>query len=177
MITTLDQFIIKNEEKEYKYYEQPVEYENQQKKHCQEQGYAHKEIKELAKMIRTDLKNKYGNTIKFSVRSKGYPREINVEIKKISTEHLMTKEEFKEYMICSHLFDEQNYENYMKPYNETGEIRKFKRYHLKDDVYEDIMKTINKYNYDNSDPYTDYFDVNYYEHFEFDWEGVTVLEE
>ena len=162
MITTLDTYFeaeTKIEEQDILKYQPPAESES--KKEAKEAGYAYEEMKTIAKWIRKDLKKEFGNTIKVGVTSCRYPREINVKIKSISKEHLMTENEFKEYMICSHLFDELNYDNYMKPY--TEHTNKFKKYHIKDETYEKIEKTLNKYNYDNSDPYTDYFDVNYYD--------------
>jgi len=166
MITTLDAYLKnhktqKTEENTYKYYEQPHE-ENPKKEECQENGWAYESTKNIAKMIRKDLKKEFGNTIKFSVRSEAYPRSIRVEIKEISKKHIMAYGSFKEYMMCSYLFNEENYDMYLRAYD-TGN---FKKYHVCEETYEKIGLIINKYNYDNSDPYTDYFDVNYYDSWE-----------
>lgn len=178
MITTLDTYLtqteIKNEEQEKNKQLEQMGYtypENmsKSKKECILNGYRDMTTKEIAKLIRKDFKKEFDKTIKFSVRT-DY-NSITAKIKAISTEHLMTKEEFKEYMICSNHFDEMNYDYYMKAY----ETKKFKKYHLKEETYEKIMQIMNKYNYDNSDSMTDYFDVNYYDHFDFDWQGVEVL--
>ena len=176
MITTLDTYFkteteIKTEEKDILKYQAPEE--SQSKKQCKEKGYAYEPTKEIAKWIRKDLKKEFGKTIKFSVTSAVYPREINVKIKQISMEHIIPENEFKEYMICSYLFDEDRYDEYMKPY--TAGTNKFKKYHLKEDTYEKIQKIINKYNYDNSDPYTDYFDCNYYDFWDIK-SDVTIIE-
>lgn len=171
MITTLDTYFTteKPEEKDILKYQAPEE--STSKKEAKEAGYAYEEMKTIAKWIRNDLKKEFGNTIKFSVTSARYPREINVRIKSISKEHLMTKDDFQEYMICSYLFDEYMYEDYMKPYTDNT---KFKKYHLKEETYEKIGKIINKYNYDNSDPYTDYFDHNYYDFWDMNSDVVVI---
>ena len=174
MITTLDEYITKETkepEKEYKYYNEP----QPQPKYNE---YAFEDIVELTKMVRKDLKTKYGKTIKFSVTSNRYPREINIRIKGISKEYLIPEREFEEIMYCSYRYSEDMYDEYMKPYREVTEdgLRRFQVYHLREEVAEDIRHILNKYNYDNSDPYTDYFDVNYYTSFECKWSGVMVFE-
>ncbi|WP_323736246.1 LPD29 domain-containing protein [Methanosphaera sp. ISO3-F5] len=183
MITTLDTYFenTKNNqtETEYKYYNQPIE-ENSKKTWCQEKGYAHMPIKDIAKLIRKDLKTRYGKTIKFSVTSRGYPREINVTIKSISKQYIMTENEFKTKMENSYRYDESMYDEYMKPYTakNNNDLIEFKEYHLYDEVRDEINGIIDKYNYDNSDLYTDYFDVNYYTGagVDCDWRGVLLIE-
>lgn len=166
MITTLDTYMKKEEpevEHTYKYYEQPgVLEESTSKTKARKEGYAFEPTKEIAKWIRKDLKDEFGKTIKFSVTSGVYPREICVRIKQISMDHIMKFEDFKEHMICSYNFGEEYYDDYLSAYS----TMKFKKYHLISETYEKIQSIINKYNYDNSDPYTDYFDVNYYDSFD-----------
>ena len=172
MITTLDTYFkveTKIEEPDILKYQAPEE--SQSKKEAKEAGYAYEEMKTIAKWIRKDLKTEFGNTIKFSVTSCRYPREINVKVKEISKEYIMDKDEFYKEMMWSSRFDEYMYNDYMEAY-ETG---KFKRYHLKEEIDKKITKIINKYNYDNSDPYTDYFDCNYYDFWEIR-SDVTIIE-
>lgn len=134
--------------------------------------YSDMAIKDIAKLIRADLKETYGNTIKFSVTSSNNPRSIDVQIKAIHENYFMDKDDFKEYMYCSYLYDENDYNTYLSAY----ETKEYKKCHIKEDVYENIHQTINKYNYDNSDPMTDYFDVNYYEHWDFYWKGFEIIQ-
>ena len=180
MITTLDQYFKKETkqetETEYKYYNQPKT-EQTGYEYCKEQGYTFMEIKDIAKLIRTDLKKAYGKDIKFSVTSRGYPRDISVTIKKISKKYLMDKDEFEQHMKTSYRFAEDMYDFYMEPYNSKEEngLYKFETWHLKDGVEDTVRSIMAKYNYDNSDLMTDYFDVNFYTSFGCNYDGVELL--
>lgn len=103
-------------------------------------------FKEIAKLIRTDLKNTFGKDIKFSVQTEYYSggRSLNVKIK-------------------------ETIRNYLNPLN----IKFPNERHLiytdeGNELIEQIENIINKYNYDNSDSMTDYFDVRFYSHVWFD---------
>lgn len=88
--------------------------------------------KDIAKLIRSDLKNEFGRDAKFSVRTKYFSMgsEINIYIKSVKDE--MFKEDGNEME------------------------------HLKDDVIEKIKSIIDKYQIVESDLYHDYYNTNFY---------------
>lgn len=105
-------------------------------------------FKEIAKLIRTDLKNTFGKDIKFSVTTKYYAggKSINVEIK-------------------------ETIRNYLNPLNIKFPNERHSIYIGEgNELIEQIENIINKYNYDNSDSMTDYFDVRFYSHVWFDYD-------
>lgn len=115
-----------------------------------EKGYDKLAMKDIAKLIRKDLKKRFGNTIKFSVTSERYPEKVEVRVKAIDKEIANDLEEIKkmkEYSVevCTRLFEE-GYSDIIVP-KETIEI---------------IKNIISEYNYDNSDIMVDYFDVGFY---------------
>ena len=168
MITTLDQYF----KKETKQETEQTGYE-----YCKEKGYAHMPIKDIAKLIRADLKKAYGKDIKFSVTSCSYPRKIYVEIKKINPKYLMDKDEFKQHMINGYSFAESMYDFYMEPYSTECEngLYKFRTWHLKEGVEENIKDIMREYNYDKSEPMLDYYDVNFYTTVEVDHHGIELF--
>ena len=148
MITTLDNYFTQNNYNT-----------NPKKQICLKNGWDELPPKEIAALIRQDLKKEFGKKIKFSIRSKRYPREVVAEIKAISKDLLLSREDFKEKIICSHHFDDERVPEYLEEYDKGH----FTKIHLKDETYDTIFLFLNKYNYDNSDPMTDYFECNYYE--------------
>mgnify|MGYP007101872266 CR=1 FL=1 len=119
-----------------------------QKEDCE---YRYWEVKDIAKLIRQDLKTEFGRGIKFSVTSNKYPRKISVEIKAVLDDTY--KKTFEEFAAeWAKLSDERINTIYLQ-----GDKRV-----IKGSVYQKIRRIIDKYNYDNCDYYTDYYDVNYY---------------
>ena len=116
--------------------------------------YRNWEVKDIAKEIRKDLKAAFGNKIKFGVRSSRYPREIIVIVKEILDDnYLQNFEDFsREWKFHYDYTDERINEIYSK-----RDYRSLDEKHLNE-----IKAIMDKYNYNNSDVYTDYFDVNYY---------------
>ena len=106
------------------------------------------DVKLIAKQIRKDLKATFGNTAKFSVRIQRYSlgQSINISIKEIDDQHCYkNKEEAERY---SH----KKFYQY--------DFTKYK--YVKDEVIEKIREIHRKYNYDESNPMIDYFNVGYY---------------
>lgn len=116
--------------------------------------YRHMEVKEIAKIIRKDLKAKFGKGIKFGVTTCRYPREINVKVKEIKADKYI--EPFEDFSRDWKYHYSYNDEQIQRIYN----ARDYRC--LSDETLVAIKEILNKYNYDDSDVYTDYFDVNYY---------------
>lgn len=115
----------------------------------------HMPLKEIAKIVRKNLKAEFGKNAKFSVRCRGY-NALSVEVKKASADLFMTLEEFEDGHSRYKLQNPAIYENLKYRFERRDYIA------LKEDVYEKIVEIVNEYNFDNSDPYTDYCDVNYF---------------
>ena len=115
----------------------------------------HMPLKEIAKAIRKNLKSEFGKDAKFSVRCRGY-NALSVEVKKATADLFMTLEEFEESHSRYRMTNPAIYENLKYRFERRDYIA------LKENVYEKIVEIVNEYNFDNSDPYTDYCDVNYY---------------
>lgn len=112
-------------------------------------------VVEICKMMRKELKSVFGNTMKFSVRKTSYS-SIRVEVKKAEADYFQTEAEFE----ASHLgikLDNPELYRCLKAQFDDHDYNA-----LTDEVREVIEKICNTWNFDNSDPYTDYFDVNYY---------------
>lgn len=114
---------------------------------------------ELAKAIRKNLKTVFGNTMKFSVRSKyiGGTPSITIQIKEAHEGYFKTFEEYKrenQHLIV--FYGQDTYEQMMEQYPKNRLST------LTEEVKDVITKLGNEFNYNNSDPYTDYFDVGYY---------------
>lgn len=90
--------------------------------------------KDIAKLIRSDLKDEFGKTAKFSVRTNYFSMgsEINIYIKSVKDEM------FKE--------DGNKIQN------------------LNDEVVDKIKAIVDKYQTIDSDPYDDYYNTNFYNH-------------
>lgn len=118
--------------------------------------YENATTKEIAKMIRNDLKKFKG--VKFSVRMEHY-NCINVRIIECSFNPYVD-----EYNVYLKTDDLQYYREHFegrrsKIYNGAGKI-----------LLEEVTKVFNAYNYDDSDSMTDYFSTNYYGTAEYDYE-------
>ena len=113
---------------------------------------------ELAKNIRRDLKEAFGKTAKFSVRSHYVGCEISiiVQVKEAHENYFKTHEEFERENLDLKLEGNSLYETLEKQFYAN------KLSALKDEVYTTIKGLANGYNFDNSDPYTDLVDVAYF---------------
>lgn len=109
------------------------------------------DVKLIAKQIRKDLKATFGNTAKFSVRIQRYSlgQSINISIKEIDNQHCYKNQEEAE------RYSHKKFYQY--------DFTKYK--YVKDEVIEKIREIHRKYNYDESDPMIDYFNVGYYGEF------------
>lgn len=103
--------------------------------------YKDLDVKDIAKLIRGDLKKKYPRYL-FSVTIERYSmgRSINVLIRKV------------DFQVRSPGYDPSDCAS------ETNKIYTDRAEKILQEV-EDLVKG---YNYDNSDPQTDYFDVGFY---------------
>lgn len=114
---------------------------------------------ELAKTIKRNLKNVFGNTMKFSVRSEyiGGTPNITIQIKGAHKDYFKTFEEYQaenKHLIA--FYGIETYEQLMSQFKGNRLSA------LNDEVMECIQKLGNEFNYNNSDPYVDYFDIGYY---------------
>ena len=109
------------------------------------------DVKLIAKQIRKDLKATFGNTAKFRVRIQRYSlgQSINISIKEIDNQHCYKNQEEAE------RYSHKKFYQY--------DFTKYK--YVKDEVIEKIREIHRKYNYDESDPMIDYFNVGYYGEF------------
>lgn len=127
--------------------------------------------KEIGREVKKYIKENFGN--KNSVRTTYDTISIKIDLKEDN--FAKTREEISDIGVNykTRVLDElerqekpwtdTNIENYLKetkvPNKETGQM------------YEDIRKFLADYNRDNSDPYTDYFDVKFYSDISFTFEG------
>ena len=134
--------------------------------------------KDIAKWIRETLKKDF-KEYKFSVRYESYSggSSINLTMLKSPVRLIKKRSEVTEQDI-NRLQSARNNttEEVMKIINYTlnASNHQINQYHIDADwsltengknVIKQILQIANKYNYDNSDVMTDYFDVNYYLHF------------
>ena len=108
------------------------------------------DIKEIAKFIRNDLKQ--FKDCKFSVSIQRYSGGRSVHVKLMSSTNLKRFVNIK--------------------YDSTQETR----FNFSKDFKEKVESIINQYNYDKSDPMTDYFNVNFYSHFNIDYNFQKLIE-
>lgn len=120
------------------------------------------DVVEIAKLIRKDLKAKFGKGNKFSVRTSRFSggQAIDIYVKEATDDNIYTYEELYE---NNHL-DRLQYDN-PQLYDYLNELYKTARF-VKDEVKKEIREIADKYNYNESDPYTDYYDVGFYLHIE-----------
>ena len=118
------------------------------------------DIKDIAKLIRKDLKKEFGKDCKFSVRIKRFSggQSLDVTCKKATDDIVYSYEE-----LCEKArFDRLQYEN-PQLYEYLDDLYQ-KQQFLTDDVIKTIKAIVDNYNYNESDPYTDYYDVGFYSH-------------
>lgn len=104
------------------------------------------DIKEIAKEIRKDLKAVFGKSIKFSVRCSYFSMGMD-------DKHCYNLEEYLEAYS----------EPYDTEYDKQERLELFNKCKIvKSSVIKRIEAIHRKYNYHESDPYTDYYDCGYY---------------
>ncbi|MBQ6220109.1 MAG: hypothetical protein IJH63_10230 [Methanobrevibacter sp.] len=113
---------------------------------------------EIAKNIRRNLKKVFGKTMKFSVRSTfaGSTPSITVTIKEAHSNYFKTLSEYENEIMDLKINNPSLYNSLIKQFK-SNRVNA-----LSDEVMECITYLANEFNYDNSDPYTDYYDVGYY---------------
>lgn len=102
-------------------------------------------VKEIAAILRKELKKRYPD-IKFSIRKDGY-NALNADIKELPFIPFS-----KEYLA----YQKESSPGYVEPFRGTMFNEDYKK------IEKDINSLIQSYNFDNSDPMTDYFHVNFY---------------
>ena len=127
--------------------------------------------KEIGREVKKYIKENFRN--KHSVRTSHNTISIKIELKEDN--FAKTREEISDIGINyrtkvldelerqGKLWTDTNIENYLKEVKvlnkKTGQM------------YEDVKKFLADYNRDNSDPYTDYFDVKFYSNISLTFEG------
>ena len=125
------------------------------------------DIKDIAKLIRKELKKEFGKDIKFSVTIHRYSggQSLNIKIKQVNKNLLITQKDFdniygKYNDVNAFDYDPSYYDMISKEFNK--ETKQY--YFIKEEVLRKIKTIGNMYNYDYSCSMVDYFDVNYYLH-------------
>lgn len=134
--------------------------------------------KDIAKKLRAYIKKNYPD-YKFSIRSDIY----SIDVRLMSSKHdIFNHQLIKEYATKAQTppFDEiPKYERYPRILQDVQnnsfnrqigayfDVRDLEYLNQEDaEALVNIRNYLQSFNYDNSDPYTDYFDVNFYTHFE-----------
>lgn len=116
------------------------------------------DIAEIAKLVRKDLKTEFGKDNKFSVRIKRFSggQSLDVTCRKANADLCYTYEELCEKANFEWLqYDNPDLHKYLdKKYKEVQ--------FLTDETVKRIKSIVDNYNYDESDSYTDYYDVGFY---------------
>ena len=118
------------------------------------------DIAEIAKLVRKDLKAEFGKDNKFSVRISRFSggQSLDVYPKKVNADLCYTYEELCEKANFEWLqYDNPDLHKYLdKRYKEVQ--------FLTDETIKRIKSIVDNYNYNESDSYTDYYDVGFYSH-------------
>ena len=142
---------------EDKQYDEPVKETKTAKQLYYERGL---DIKDIAKLIRKDLKKAFGKGNKFSVRISRFSggQSIDITAKQVTDDLVYSYKELYEKNNLERLqWDNPDLYEYL---NELYQKQQF----LTDDVRKTIIAIVDQYNYNESDPYTDYYDVGFYSH-------------
>lgn len=122
----------------------------------QEYKYWNMEIKDISKAVKKDLKAEYPH-MKCSVRTFNY-NSVEVSIKEIPRRYLKNRTDVENYFHRHYHFNDSGIKEWMLDFDNDKVLPSF----IKDDIWENINNIHQKYNYDNSDYQTDYFDMRYY---------------
>ena len=140
----------------------------------EEYKYWDMELKDISKAVKKDLKKEYPH-MKCSVRTYNY-NSVEVSIKEIPRAYLKSREEYIHYLDTRYnLYDDSGIcqrNLLLSDYDNNKVMPSF----IKDEIWDNIQTIHQKYNYDNSDLMTDYFDMRYYGTVHIDDECV-ILEE
>lgn len=120
---------------------------------------------EIAKLIREEIKalRKAGKlpTGKYSVRSQYFSGGSSIDVRVRDLDMLIWNPD-------ALITQEITYPN--QPWNWRGNVTEPQYNKWAQDVLDTLNGLMDAYNHDRSDIMTDYFDVNFYGHAEFDWE-------
>lgn len=144
---------------EDKQYDEPVKETKTAKQLYYERGL---DVKDIAKLIRKDLKKEFGKGNKFSVRISRFSggQSIDITAKQVTDDLVYSYKDLYERNNLERLqWDNPDLYEYL---NELYQKQQF----LTDDVRKTIKSIVDQYNYNESDPYTDYYDVGFYSHIE-----------
>ena len=107
---------------------------------------------DIAKQIRKDLKDAYWKDFKFSVRIETYAGWWSIDVSIMEWNIEFYTEEYKKVLELNEYSEYEAFrESRGRTYTEEWEK-----------VLEDVKTIWNRYNHNNSDSMTDYFDRNYY---------------
>jgi len=115
------------------------------------------DIKDIAKLVRKDLKKEFGKDCKFSVRIHRYSggQSLTVSCKQATDDIIYSYEE-----LCEKAdFERLQYDN-PQLYEHLDERYKKEQY-LTDETLARINEIVDYYNYDDSDIYYDYYEVGF----------------
>ena len=118
------------------------------------------DIADIAKAVRKDIKNEFGNKIKCSVRSKRFAggTSLSVELKKCSIDLIKSEEEFDEEYMDYRLTNPDLFKRLKLRYHRNEILA------VKEEVTQKINEIVDAYNFDESDYMIDYYCVNFYYH-------------
>lgn len=105
-------------------------------------------IKDIAKLVRKDLKETFGKDFKFSVTISHYSMGQSLNISILTSPR-----------------------NYLNPIR-VKDTNSDESIYIKEgfEVLDKVESIVNQFNYDNSDSMTNYFDVNFYSNIIFDYD-------
>jgi hypothetical protein len=135
--------------------------------------------KDIAKYIREQLKLKFKD-LKFSVTKESYSGGSSIHLTLLESKKIRfvkKPEEIDENeirrLMCARNDTEEEIKKMIETRQKSSKLQ-VNQYHLKTDwqfteqgkeILQQILNIANKYNWDNSNAMIDYFDVNYYLHF------------
>jgi hypothetical protein len=118
-------------------------------------------ITEIAKLVRKELKDVYPKT-KFSVKVDKYSGGCSLDVKIVDIDFNPYSDKFNAFLESNASFS---------AWNESSSAKFNDKYEAMRDY---IKAILNQYNYDDSDPQTDYFSVKFYSHVNME-ETTTIL--
>lgn len=143
----------------------------------------HLGTKEVSKRVKQQLKQEFPEC-KFSVRTEYYSGGSSIYVSLMKSNIVVIKpfEDISSRALL--LYNAHGYPEEQIKKSQLDFYHQLNKYTLRDEYNEDnwcngvfitqeghnllqrVVQVVEQYNYDNSDPMTDYFDVNFYSHFE-----------
>lgn len=136
-----------------------LKYSMPSKLNCLTRGFCDFSIVKIANLIKNDLKNEFGDKIKFSVRTQNnlYNRAIIVTILEVSEDLTLSREQLEEDISSPAVsLDMELHQNYLQ-YSWISN----QKYRLKHGLFDYIVNLTNSYNYVELLGDSDVIDCNY----------------